>query len=69
MFDRRYASYGQAGYNLFAGGALLQPGAAVPVERFVAPGAPRLFLVGMRYEWDGRLNRQSCTNSQRRSPP
>ncbi len=54
VFDRRYASYGQAGYNLFAGGALLQPGAAVPVERFVAPGAPRLFLVGMRYEWDGR---------------
>ncbi|TPQ37796.1 TonB-dependent receptor [Cupriavidus pinatubonensis] len=54
VFDRRYATYGQAGYNLFAGGSLLQPGAAVPVERFVAPGAPRLFLVGVRYEWDGR---------------
>lgn len=54
LFDRRYETYGQAGYNLFPGGTLLQPGAAVPVERFVAPGAPRLFLVGVRYEWDGR---------------
>lgn len=54
VFDRRYETYGQVGYNLFPGGTLLQPGAAVPVERFVAPGAPRLFLVGVRYEWDGR---------------
>ncbi|WP_042885327.1 TonB-dependent receptor [Cupriavidus necator] len=54
LFDRRYESYGQVGYNLFPGGTLLQPGAAVPIERFVAPGAPRLFLVGVRYEWDGR---------------
>ncbi|AGW89985.1 TonB-dependent receptor [Cupriavidus sp. DF5525] len=54
LFDRRYETYGQVGYNLFPGGTLLQPGAAVPIERFVAPGAPRLFLVGVRYEWDGR---------------
>ncbi|AEI77038.1 TonB-dependent outer membrane receptor [Cupriavidus necator N-1] len=53
LFDRRYETYGQAGYNLFPGGTLLLPGAAVPVERFVAPGAPRLFLVGVRYEWGG----------------
>lgn len=54
VFDRRYETYGQSGFNLFPGGTLLQPGGAVPVERFVAPGAPRLFLVGVRYEWDGK---------------
>jgi len=54
VFDSRYETYGQVGYNLFPGGTLLQPGAAVPVERFVAPGAPRLLLFGVRYEWDGR---------------
>lgn len=54
VFDRRYETYGQAGLNVFPGGTLLQPGATVPIERFVAPGAPRLFLVGVRYEWDGR---------------
>lgn len=54
VFDRRYETYGQAGLNVFPGGTLLQPGAAVPIERFVAPGAPRLFLVGVRYEWGGR---------------
>ncbi|KDP89311.1 TonB-dependent receptor [Cupriavidus sp. SK-3] len=54
IFDRRYETYGQAGLSVFPGGTLLQPGASVPAERFVAPGAPRLFLVGVRYEWDGR---------------
>jgi len=54
LFDRRYESYAQAGFNVFPGGTLLQPGASVPIDRFVAPGAPRLFLVGVRYEWDGR---------------
>ncbi|WP_427307255.1 TonB-dependent receptor [Cupriavidus sp. H39] len=54
LFDRRYQTYGQVGYNLFPDGTLLLPGAAVPVGRFVAPGAARLFLVGVRYEWDGR---------------
>ena len=54
VFDRRYETYGQAGLSVFPGGTLLQPGASVPAERFVAPGAPRLFLVGVRYEWDGR---------------
>ncbi|MDF3837999.1 TonB-dependent receptor [Cupriavidus basilensis] len=53
VFDRRYESYGHAGLNVFPGGTLLQPGATVPTERFVAPGAPRLFLVGVRYEWGG----------------
>ena len=54
VFDRRYEAYGQAAYNIFPGGNALQSGATVPIERFVAPGAPRLFLIGMRYEWGGR---------------
>jgi len=54
VFNRRYETYGQAGLSVFPNGTLLQPGATIPTERFVAPGAPRLFLVGVRYEWTGR---------------
>lgn len=54
VFNRRYETYGQAGLSVFPNGTLLQPGVTIPTERFVAPGAPRLFLVGVRYEWAGR---------------
>src|SRR3954466_8464979 len=52
VFDRRYASYAAGNLDLFPGGRALQPGADPGVGRFVAPGAPRLLMAGLRYEWD-----------------
>ena len=52
LFNRRYASFGALGANLFNGpGHTFDP--AHPVnEQFVGPGAPRGGWVGMRYSWD-----------------
>jgi outer membrane receptor protein involved in Fe transport len=45
VFDRRYASFGAVGRNLFGGDG--QEGDS----RFVAPGAPRMFAFGARYRF------------------
>lgn len=53
VFDRRYATYAAVAEDLFPGGQLARPQDA-PVEeaaaRFVAPGAPRQYLLGLRWE-------------------
>ncbi|MEN3275677.1 MAG: hypothetical protein V7631_1467 [Massilia sp.] len=52
VLDRRYETYGVLAENLFPGGQLAQPalGTDEPQDsRFVAPGAPRSFMLGMRY--------------------
>lgn len=43
VFDRRYASFGALGRNLFADSAAN--------TRFVAPGAPRMLKFGVRYRY------------------
>ncbi len=43
VFDRRYASFGALGRNLFADTAAN--------SRFVAPGAPRMLAFGVRYRY------------------
>nr|WP_236599966.1 TonB-dependent receptor [Ramlibacter alkalitolerans] len=52
VFDRRYATFAAGSLDLFPGGAPLAPGAEAAPERFLAPGAPRLAVVGLRYVWD-----------------
>lgn len=52
VFDRRYATFASGGLDLFPGGAPLAAGAEPAAARFIAPGAPRLALAGLRYEWD-----------------
>lgn len=50
--DRRYETYGVLAESLFSGGQLAQPalGTGEPEDaRFIAPGAPRSIVVGMRY--------------------
>jgi len=50
--NRRYASFGAVGVNVFPGGALWQPGGEEPQqERFVAPGAPRSVAAGLRFRF------------------
>ena len=54
LFDRRYESFGAVAVDMFPDGQLLQPhaGAVAPSPaRFVAPGAPRIFNVGVRYRF------------------
>ena len=53
VFDRRFETYAAVAEDLFPGGVLAQPLDA-PVEgpsRFVAPGAPRQFSVGLRLQF------------------
>ncbi|OZA99269.1 MAG: hypothetical protein B7X59_04180 [Polaromonas sp. 39-63-203] len=52
VLDRRYSSFAAGNLDLFPGGRAVQPGEAVNPARFVAPGAPRSLVVGVRYEWD-----------------
>jgi outer membrane receptor protein involved in Fe transport len=52
VFDRRFATYAAGGLDLFPGGAPLPAGAEPGPARFIAPGAPRLAVAGLRYEWD-----------------
>ena len=57
LFDRRFETYGMMAMNMFnTSGSQLDPGNADPsvmptVNRFVAPGAPRSFMVGLRYRF------------------
>lgn len=54
LFDKRYESYGAVAGDLFPNGRMVQPHLAaedVGTARFVAPGAPRSFVVGMRYRF------------------
>jgi outer membrane receptor protein involved in Fe transport len=54
VFDRRYETYGALAGDIFPNGRLIQPHVAagdVGDARFVAPGAPRSFIVGMRYRF------------------
>lgn len=53
VFNRRFETYGMMAMNMFdSSGHLLDAGTsttAPTVNRFVAPGAPRSFMVGLRY--------------------
>ena len=52
VLDRRYSNFAAGNLDLFPRGQAVQPGEAVEPARFVAPGAPRSLVVGVRYEWD-----------------
>ena len=52
VFDRRYETFGAVAPDLFPNGRQLRPHEGeVDAEhaRFVAPGAPRTFIAGLRY--------------------
>lgn len=52
LFNRRHETYGVVAQDMFPNGHLVQPqsGAGGPDEaRFVAPGAPRTVVLGLRY--------------------
>ena len=52
--NRRYENYGALAVDMFPNGRLLQPadGAVQPsLSRFVAPGAPRSVVAGLRYRF------------------
>jgi outer membrane receptor protein involved in Fe transport len=52
LFDRRYETWGAVGRDFFPGGALVQPHVAAgdaAQSLFVAPGAPRTVLLGVRF--------------------
>jgi outer membrane receptor protein involved in Fe transport len=53
VFDTRFESYGMMALSMFnAGGIPITDAATGPnVSRFVAPGAPRNFMVGLRYRF------------------
>jgi outer membrane receptor protein involved in Fe transport len=54
LFDTRYETYGMMGMSAFnANGSLrdFPGGEEGTVSRFVAPGAPRSFMVGLRYRY------------------
>ena len=52
VLDRRYESYGMMAMSAFsATGGALDSGVSGQVSRFVAPGAPRSFMVGLRYRF------------------
>ncbi len=52
VFDTHYATYGLMGLSAYdAGGSPLGTSAASNVSRFVAPGAPRNVMVGVRYRF------------------
>ncbi len=49
VFDRRFESYGMMAQSVF--NASGSPQDATSINRFVAPGAPRSIMVGMRYRF------------------
>jgi outer membrane receptor protein involved in Fe transport len=54
LFDARYDAFGALGQDLFPGGRILAPHVEPQqpaIARFVAPGAPRAFYLGLRYRY------------------
>jgi outer membrane receptor protein involved in Fe transport len=52
VFDTRFESYGLMAMSMFdPSGSIIQSGNPATVSRFVAPGAPRNFMVGLRYRF------------------
>ena len=53
LFDTRFETYGLMALNMFdaAGNPLGSPTLAPTFSRFIAPGAPRNFMVGVRYRF------------------
>lgn len=52
VFDTRFESYGMMAMSMFnAAGSQLNTGDPAIVSRFVAPGAPRSVMVGLRYRF------------------
>ncbi|TWI44396.1 outer membrane receptor protein involved in Fe transport [Pseudoduganella flava] len=49
--DRRHESYGTVARDVFPGGQPLAAGEEAQPARFVAPGAPRTWLAGLRYRF------------------
>lgn len=52
VMNKAYATYGTGAEDLFPGGQAVRPGEDVGSARFLAPGAGRSIMVGLRYEWD-----------------
>ncbi|MEX3957832.1 TonB-dependent receptor [Trinickia sp. EG282A] len=52
LLDKRYASFGVLGENVFTGPNQTFNGASPVAEQFVGVGAPRGVWVGLRYRWD-----------------
>lgn len=51
LLDKRYVSYVTGSEDAFPAGSVVRPGQEMESARFVAPGAGRSVVVGMRYEW------------------
>jgi outer membrane receptor protein involved in Fe transport len=52
VFDTRFESYGMMAMSMFnAAGSQLASGDPATVSRFVAPGAPRHLMIGLRYRF------------------
>jgi outer membrane receptor protein involved in Fe transport len=51
VFDRRFETYGTVADDVFPGGRPLATGVEAEPARFVAPGAPRTVLAGLRYRF------------------
>ncbi len=53
VFDTRFETYGMMAMNAFSasGSLLTTPSTDATVNRFVAPGAPRHLMVGLRYRF------------------
>lgn len=51
LLDKRYATYVVGSEDAFPGGVIVSPGDDMSSARFLAPGAGRSIVVGLRYEW------------------
>ena len=51
LLNRRYATYVVGSEDAFPGGVMVNPGDDMSSARFLAPGAGRSIMVGLRYEW------------------
>jgi outer membrane receptor protein involved in Fe transport len=49
--NKRYETYGMVGVNNFTPSGDLIDNGEPTVAKFVAPGAPRTYMVGMRYQF------------------
>ena len=51
LFGRRYETFGAVARDMFPDGHLVTPSEGAAIVRFVAPGAPRSVLAGVRYRF------------------